>query len=742
MNNRIQGEKYRFTVLTNQLIRMEYSETGYFEDGLTQIVRNREFPEATFEVIETEGKLEIITESLHLHYKKGPFTPENLFIDARNNFSFYGNRWHYGEEVPTLQGTAQTLDHADGEIELGEGIISKNGFAILDDSTSFLLNEGEEPRFRPEKSIDLYFFSHGRDYLGALKDYYTLSGFTPLLPRYALGNWWSRFWKYTEESYIALMDKFEEEKVPLAVSVIDMDWHIREVPERFGSGWTGYTWNKDFFPNPQRFLERLHEKNLKVTLNVHPADGIRAFEEMYPKVAEKLELDQEKEQPALFDISDATFRNVYFEDIHHSLEAQGVDFWWIDWQQGIKGELSTVDPLWLLNYYHYQDISRKGQHDIILSRFAGPGSHRYPIGFSGDTIVTWESLDFQPYFTSTASNIGYTWWSHDIGGHMNGYHDEELALRWYQLGVFSPINRLHSSPSLFSGKEPWSFSPQTNQIMKKFLHLRHELLPYLYTMNVKTHEEGVPLVMPLYYLYAMEKESYQYKNQYLFGSELMVAPITRPTDSKYKTAGVDVWFPEGTWYDFFNDVAYKGDTQLRIYRKREQMPVFVKAGGIVPLDKEPALTGTALPETIDWHIFPGASNVFELIEDEENKRAKTTLQLDWENQTIQLLLEGDTTVFPEKREHRLIFHCMENQSVTLSNNSQKISVAFKENMDNREDTRLFDCLSDAEIEYKEKNALWAYLNTEIDFSKKMAYLDSVDASLRSRIFEIMYTTNN
>lgn len=119
-----------------------------------------------------------------------------------------------------------------------------------------------------------------------------------------------------------------------------------------------------------------------------------------------------------------------------------------------------LDPLWLLNHYHYQDSCKNAEGGVILSRYAGPGSHRYPVGFSGDTIISWNSLRFQPYFTATASNIGYSWWSHDIGGHMLGDYDEELQTRWLQFGVFSPITRLHSSRSPFNSKEPWFFQKQ------------------------------------------------------------------------------------------------------------------------------------------------------------------------------------------------------------------------------------------------------------------------------------------
>ena len=482
----IEGENYRISVLTEFLVRLEYSEDGVFEDGQTQVVQNRDFGPIACEVVETEAVLDLHTEHLHLHFEKGPFAPDRLYIELKGQYAVYGSRWHYGDQPETLKGTCRTLDEVDGAMELQDGILSKAGYALLDDSASYLYDDESGFRARSYPEVDLYFFGYGRDYLGALKDFYHLTGQPPLLPRYALGNWWSRYWPYTSQEYTDLMDRFKAEGVPLAVSVIDMDWHKTAIPARFGSGWTGYSWNRDLIPDPVAFLNGLHERGLKVTLNVHPADGIRAFEDAYPMVAKRLGLDAEKEEAASFDFYSPAFREAYFEDVHHPLEEQGVDFWWIDWQQGSHGKM---DPLWLLNHYHYLDNCRKGQAGLILSRYGGPGSHRYPIGFSGDTIVTWESLAFQPYFASTASNIGYTWWSHDIGGHMRGYYDEDLALRWLQFGVFSPINRLHSSCNAFNSKEPWFYSPETCRLMKQYLRLRHGLLPYLYTMNVATHEE-------------------------------------------------------------------------------------------------------------------------------------------------------------------------------------------------------------------------------------------------------------
>lgn len=317
-----------------------------------------------------------------------------------------------------------------------------------------------------------------------------MTGSTPLLPRYALGNWWSRYWPYTSDEYLDLIDRFETEKIPLSIGVLDMDWHITDIPARFGSGWTGYSWNRNLIPNPEQLLQQLHDRKLKLSLNVHPADGIRAYEEAYPQIAKRLGLNVELEEPAIFDFFNPSFREAYFKDVHYELEKQGVDFWWIDWQQGTQGML---DPLWLLNHYHYQDSCKNAEGGLILSRYAGPGSHRYPVGFSGDTIISWNSLRFQPYFTATASNIGYSWWSHDIGGHMLGDYDEELQTRWLQFGVFSPITRLHSSRSPFKGtnvsiielpnkndtaKFEWKDNKRTSLNDEVFRLLKTASLPY------------------------------------------------------------------------------------------------------------------------------------------------------------------------------------------------------------------------------------------------------------------------
>jgi alpha-glucosidase (family GH31 glycosyl hydrolase) len=648
----VRGPRYRITVLTSRLLRLEYSPEGEFEDRASQAVLHRDLEPPEFTVLDSDRRLEILTAHLHLVYDKGPFAPHGLSVKVLGGVSNYHSVWHYGEEGErNLGGTARTLDGVDGACELEPGLMSRYGFSVLDDSSTLVFDDDGwlAPRARPGAGaaaghggsaagrVDLYFFGYGRDYRACLRDFYRISGPTPLVPRFALGNWWSRYHRYSEQEYRGVVERFAAEEIPLSVAVLDMDWHLTEIDPAHGSGWTGYTWNRELFPDPEGFARWLHGRGLALTLNVHPADGIAAHEEAYERTALALGLDPAAGESIAFDPADPQFLGAYLREVHHPLEEAGVDFWWLDWQSGPYSRLRGLDPLWVLNHVHFLDSARGGRLPLTFSRYAGPGSHRYPIGFSGDTIVTWESLAFQPYFTATASNVGYGWWSHDIGGHMGGYKDDDLAARWVQLGVFSPITRLHSSSMPFTGKEPWRFRPDAEAAMEEFLRLRHRLVPYLHTMNHRAAAEGRPLVEPLYYEHPEAAEAYEAPNQFLFGSELMVAPIVTPRDRALNRASVTAWLPPGDWFDVFTGTRYRGGRWVRMFRTLESIPVLARAGAILPLAAGAVANGTACPERVGVRVFAGASGAFELIEDDgtgaaglREHQVRTPIAFDWE----------------------------------------------------------------------------------------------------------------
>ena len=287
--NTIQGDKYRFTLLTPCLIRMEYREDGKFEDRPTQVVWNRKFDPVDFRVEKKGEGFELFTSRMHVTYAGGPFTKNSLNLNAVGGQNAFGAVWYYGEKGDNLGGTARTLDGVDGECQLQEGIMSRSGCSQIDDSHSLVLDENGWTQVRTGDGVDIYVFAYGNDYKEALNDFYRLTGKTPMLPRYALGNWWSRYYAYTEDSYKALVTRFEKEKIPFSVGVLDMDWHlVEEVDPKYGSGWTGYTWNKKYYPDPERFMNWLHDHGMKISVNLHPAGGIRAFEEAYPAMAKEL----------------------------------------------------------------------------------------------------------------------------------------------------------------------------------------------------------------------------------------------------------------------------------------------------------------------------------------------------------------------------------------------------------------------------------------------------------------------
>ncbi len=669
--NVIQGEKYRITMLTQGLIRLEYSEDGCFEDRATQSVWNRDFPKTEFRCKETPDSLEIFTSRIHLVYDKQKFSPNGLSVQVLGQYINHGSIWHYGQDFQNLGGTARTLDEADGAIPLEKGIMGRVGFSLLDDSKSLVLTEDGWIEPRKSKGEDLYFWGYGHDYLESLKDFYYLCGKLPMVPRYALGNWWSRYYKYTEKSYMELMERFEKENLPFSVAVIDMDWHLVDIDPKYGSGWTGYTWNREFFPDPDRFLKWLHDRNMHVTLNIHPADGVRAYEEVYEDMAKTMGVDYENEEPVNFDAADPKYMEASFDHIFHPMEEKGVDFWWIDWQQGGVTKVEGLDPLWVLNHYHYLDNTRDGKRPMTFSRYAGPGSHRYPIGFSGDTLITWESLDFQPYFTSTASNIGYAMWSHDIGGHMQGIKDDEMAGRWLQYGVFTPIMRLHSSCGEFNGKEPWRYKTEIRLVMEEFLRLRHKLIPYLYTMNYRTYQEDIPLVLPMYYHNPEREEAYQVPNEYEFGSQLLAAPVTSKRIDRLNVAKVKVWLPEGIYYDIFTGRKYKGNRTMMMYRDIQSIPVLAKAGAVIPMTEEIREAG-ANPGQLTIQVYAGADGEFVLYEDDNNtedykdgKCVKTRMQVSW-GESSRLVIEkpeGCLEYLPEKRTYTVKFHGVCDSSV-------------------------------------------------------------------------------
>ena len=546
---------------------------------------------------------------LLLRYRlaSGRFTAENLTITLR--VAATAHVWRPGQpNTGNLGGTRRTLDETGGDVPLEPGLISRDGWALFDDSRGVVFPSDDGwVRARPVQSVqDWYFFGYGHAYTDALAEYTQFGGTVPLIPRYELGIWWSRYWHYSAEDLQQLVTDFAEHDLPLDVLVVDMDWHTP-------GHWTGYSWNQELFPDPVAFLAAMHARGLRVTLNLHPADGVLPHETAYADFAAKLGITDST--PIPFRITDRTFAEQYFALLHHPLEDQGVDFWWIDWQQGESTEIAGLDPLIWLNHLHFTDARRRSQRPLLFSRWGGLGNHRYPLGFSGDTFGGWATLAALPHFTATAANVGFGWWSHDIGGHF-GAVEPELFVRWVQFGALSPCLRLHATKDPLGERRPWAFPPPVLEAARQAFALRYQLMPYIYTMARHTHDRAIALCRPMYYAYPEHDAAYQAQGQYGFGDDLIAAPITQAADPQSGLATRDVWIPPGTWYRFATGEALVGPRWVRLSGDLTAMPLFAREGAIVPL-ASPALHLADLPQDhLELRIFPGSQGTFRLYEDD------------------------------------------------------------------------------------------------------------------------------
>jgi alpha-glucosidase (family GH31 glycosyl hydrolase) len=660
--------KARFTILTPQLIRMEWAADGKFEGHASFVFLNRRLPVPPFTQSVTRNAagqvLTLTTSALRLTYvlpsaSDGKFAPDNLKVA----FQLNGKQivWRPGmPDTGNLQGTARTLDGARGshlQSSMGPGLISRDGWVVVDDSNrplfdspNFSFAQGENSTWpwvmlRPQGARqDWYFFGYGHHYRQALGDFVKVAGRIPLPPRFVFGTWWSRYWAYSDQELDNLVKGFHDNDVPLNVLVIDMDWHVtfnmnwwNHQMDQSGHtlGWGGYTWNKLLFPDPTAFLTKVHGEGLKVTLNLHPASGVQPWDTHYAEMARAMGIDPATKKYVPFDITNKKFATNYFDIMLHPMEKQGVDFWWLDWQQEDYTSVPGVNPTWWIGYVYFTDQAREGNRPLLMNRWGGLGDHRYQIGFSGDTISVWPSLAFQPWFTATAANVGFAYWTHDIGGHMPGAVSPELYTRWIQFGTFSPILRTHTTKNPEAERRIWAYPEPYSSIMRKDYRLRMALVPYIYTEGRRTYDTGVAFLRPLYYNWPEADQAYTSKDEYQFGKEMLVAPVVAPVDDVSQLATESIWLPKGKWIEWQTGRHFAGPIQLERRFSIGQIPVYVPDGAIIPMSPPMSYTGEWPLDPLILTVFPqspGNSSQYTLYEDasagqayQENVAAWTTI---------------------------------------------------------------------------------------------------------------------
>ena len=390
----------RLTLITPTLFRLEFAHDGKFIDDPTYFAYDRGslLPASEFRVRELGGnRYEISTSALRIVYEHDgfPFGLHNFaaYYKLNGKEKKFTNRCIFRNN---LGGPVETLDRVTGEIPMQNGLLSRDGWYVIDDERSDLLVDGWLcPRDTKSHVQDQYCFVYGNNYKAALADLGAISGRVPMTRKYIHGVWYCRYWDYTSEEFLSIIDGYEENDFPLDNLVFDMGWHTYDA--RIGTGhagsrsWTGYTWERKRIPDPGALIAEVHRRGVTVSLNDHPHDGIRPHEEMY--AAFMADMGADPAHPLLFDLGDRKYMETFFKHAHHATEDMGADFWWLDWQQNylypeVRGYRST--SLQWINELYYRQTERKGLRGAGYSRWAGWGDHRHPIQFSGDAQANWE----------------------------------------------------------------------------------------------------------------------------------------------------------------------------------------------------------------------------------------------------------------------------------------------------------------------------------------------------------------
>ena len=656
-----QGTNYRITVLSERLVRLEYSVDGHFSDNLTTLVKNRNFAVPQFKVEQDQNYLVITTNYFMLQYMKnkpflGPkFAPDSYLKVALVNTD---KVWFYGQaEARNFKGGAISLDNYRGKISLDKGLYSTDGFVSLDDSGNYEIDANGFLLKPDVNKVDIYLFMYKRDFGLCLKDYFTLTGYPPLLPRYAFGIWWNREKIYDFDNTKALIKSFNRHQIPLSVLLLSEFWHIKDKKD-YNLYRTGFSFNRELFPNPQEFINYMHERGVHIGLNFDPIEGIRKEEDRYLNFAEELNVAGGVTIP--FNVFDKNFMALYVKHLIDPLLDIGVDIYWLDY----KKDLNTIQAL---EYYYNKDFERmKKFRPLVLTRSPLVAPHRAGVLYSGETIVSWDTLKYLPFYNSMAANKGISWWSHDVGGYKDGIEDSELYLRYVQFSTFSPIFRFSAKRGVYYKREPWMWDVKTFTIAREYCWLRQRLIPYIYTAAYEYHKTGKPLIQPIYYTYPEIYDEPTYRNEYYFGKELFIAPITKPKDVTMNRSIERVFLPKGIWYDFKTGKRFVGNKRYVVFYKEEEYPIFAKAGSIIPLaNLGENINDTNPPQSMEINVFPGESNEFKLYEDdgitklnEDGYYIVTSIDYNYLQNNYTLIIhpvEGKTAIIPKLRNYKIRF---------------------------------------------------------------------------------------
>ena len=483
-----------------------------------------------------------------------------------------------------------------------------------------------------------YYFFYGPEMSKVIKAYTNLTGTPELPPMWAMGYHQSK-WSYFPESNVkALAKQFRDLKIPCDALYLDIDYM---------DGFRCFTWDKKKFPDPKRMIAELNEDGFKTVVMIDPGIKIDKDYWVYQEAMKNDYFCKRGDGPYMRgkvwpgdchfpDFTNPKVREWWAELYKEFMSELGVHAVWNDMNEPAMMEVpSKTAPLDTRHNYDGYPCTHRQAHNIygmqmvratyegikkyvypkrpfVITRAAYAGTQRYSSTWTGDNVATWEHLWLANVQVQRMCMSGMSFVGSDIGGFAE-QPNGELFTRWIQLGIFHPFCRVHSSGD-HGDQEPWSFDSDVTDIVRKFIELRYQLLPYLYTMFWKYSKNGEPMIKPLVYFDQQDTQTHFRTDEFIFGEHILVCPVQEPN-----AQGRRMYIPRGKWYNYWNNEVAEGGKEQWVEADIDTIPLFVKEGAIIPKFPVQQYVGELEIKELDLEVyFRMGTETSTLYEDEQD----------------------------------------------------------------------------------------------------------------------------
>jgi alpha-D-xyloside xylohydrolase len=616
------------------------------------------------------------------------YHPERFVSMWASQEAFYGLGQHQAG-VWNYRGEAVDVSQDNTNISV-PFLLSSNGYGLFwnNGSRSRFNNRFVHAFYYTSEVADAmdYYFIYGPDFDKIVAAYRDLTGQAPLFGKWAYGYWQCKNRYSSQDELLSIAHKYREMHIPLDNIVQDWFWWVTMGDPVFDA---------KHYPDPKGMIDDLHKNNVHLMISVwpffrpHPPEHPEANDPVYQDMDKRGFFIDRTISPsfhpvgqALYDAFNPEARKYYWKLMNDGLFKIGADAWWLDTTEpetegretsvlvtnkvaiGNGARYANEFPLLTtMGVYQGQRSASDQKRVFILSRSGYAGSQRNSAAvWSGDVDPNWETFRRQIPAGLNLSVSGIPYWTTDIGGFVGASPSDpayrELYVRWFQFGAFCPIFRAHGTRYNPDGNEVWSYGPEAQRILVSYDRLRYRLLPYIYSLAWKTTSEAYTIMRPLVMDFRTDTRAQNIGDQFLFGPAILVNPVTEPG-----AATRHLYLPKAKWYDFWSGSAVEGGRTLDAAAPLEQMPLYVRAGSILPLGPDIDYASEKPADPVELRVYRGADGDFTLYEDEGDtynyeKGAYATIALHWDDAKQALTISQRQGKFPgmlESRVFRVVF---------------------------------------------------------------------------------------